>query len=230
MKTNHLLASVAFTAVLIVTLPAHAQLLGGGMHGGVTSMQAATFGGGIGTPGSAASGRTDASDSARAGGRVPGVGRVDRTARAAEQESGHDVRGTKTDAAVADRRSVATGDAAVGTTRAAAGTAAATGVSAAGQGEAQARNVDAAGAAAGGLAVTEEPRTKAKADSSKPSTSQPARTSKPDSPRTPRHSSPTGNEPTGNDGKTPRSAGPHGGTNADVSADASASASASATH
>ena len=229
MKRNHLLASAAFTAVLLVTLPAHAQLLGGGMHGGVTSMQAAKFGGGIGTRGSAASGRTDVSDSARAGGRGPGGGRVDRTAKAAEQKSGRDVRGAKTDAAVAGRRSAAAGDAAgdaaVGTTRAAAGTAAATGISAAGQGEVQARNVDTAGAVAGGLSVTEEPRTKAKAGSSKPSTSQPARTSKPDSPSTPRHSSTPGNE-----GKTPRSAGPHGETNAEASADASASASASATH
>jgi hypothetical protein len=221
MKTNHLLASAAFTAVLVVTLPAHAQLLGGGMHGGVTSMQAATFGSGTGTRGSTASGRTDVSDSAGAGGRVHGVGRVDRTAKAAAQATGRDVRGAKTDAAVAGRQSVAAGNAAVGTTRAAAGTAAATGVSAAGQGEAQARNADTAGAVASGLSVTEEPRTKAKAGSSKPSTSQPARTSKPDSPSTPRHS-----PPAGNGGETPRSGGPRGEANAD----ASASVSASATH
>jgi hypothetical protein len=220
MRTNHLLASAAFAAVLVVTVPAHAQLLGGGMHGGVTSMQAATFGSGIGTRGAAASGQTDASDSARAGGRVHGVARGDRTAKAAAQATGRDVRGAKTDAAVAGRQSVATGNAAMGTTRAAAGTAAATSASAAGQGEAQARHVDTAGAVAGGLSVTEEPR-KAKADSSKPSTNQPARTSKPDSPSTPRHS-----PPAGNGGETPRSAGPRGEANAD----ASASVSASATH
>ena len=41
MKTNHLLASAAISAMLVVTLPAHAQILGGGMHGGVGGMQSA---------------------------------------------------------------------------------------------------------------------------------------------------------------------------------------------
>ena len=34
MKTNHLLASAALAAVLVMTSPAQAQLLGGGVRGG----------------------------------------------------------------------------------------------------------------------------------------------------------------------------------------------------
>jgi len=217
MKTNHLLASAAFTAVLFVMLPAHAQLLGGGAHGRVTGTQAATLGGGTSDRG--AVGRADVSDSARAGGRVAGVGRVNRTVKAGAQATGRNVQSAKADTAVAARQSAAAGGTAVGTARAAAaGTAAAGSATAAGQEQAQARHLDTAGAVAGGLSFTEEPHPKAETGSSKPSASQPARTSKPGSPSTPRHSSPSGNS-----GETPRSAGLQGETNADASASVTAS-------
>ena len=90
MKTNHLFASAAYAAALVVALPAHAQILGGGMHGGVSGMQTATFGGGFGTPRSAVSGQTDLSASARARGRVDGLGRLDRTAQSGTQQAARD--------------------------------------------------------------------------------------------------------------------------------------------
>jgi hypothetical protein len=241
MKTNHLFASAAYAAVLVAALPAHAQILGGGMHGGVTGMQAATFGGGFGAVGRSASGRTDLSASGRADGRVDGVGRVDRTAKEGTQEAARDAGHAKADAAVAGRQTVGAGEfeaskagnAALGTTRAAAGSTAATSVTAAGQGEAQARNVDAVGALGGGLSATEVPGAKLGAGNPKPSAGQPAATTKPDSLGTPRHSSASGDSvssapstKTSNGDETRRSAGSQG----EADANASASVNASATH
>ena len=193
MKRNHLFASAAIGAVLAGTLPAQAQILGGGMRGGVSGMQTSTFGGGFGALHSAASGQTDLSASARARGRVDGLGRLDRTAKTRTQETGRDTGRAKADAALAGRGAVSAGefeatkasDAALGTTRAAAGSTAAASVAAAGQGERQVRNVDAPGAVAGGLSTTEASGTKTEAGNSKPSVGQPV---KPDNAGGPPHS------------------------------------------
>src|SRR6202008_448876 len=67
MKRNHLFASAAIGAVLAATLPVHAQMLGGGVHGGVSSTQSARFGGGFRPTHSAVSNQTDLSAAARAG-------------------------------------------------------------------------------------------------------------------------------------------------------------------
>jgi hypothetical protein len=195
-KTNHLFASAAIGAVLVVTLPVHAQTLGGGMRGGASSIQSATLGGGTGSMGRAASGRTDISASGRAGARVDGLGRVDRTAKTGMQEAGRDAGRAKADAAVAARGTVGASESAgskasdtvFGATRAAARATAATSATGAGQSEAQVRSVDAAGAVAGGLSTTEVPGTKAATGTSKPSPGEPL---KPDRTGRPSHSSAT---------------------------------------
>jgi hypothetical protein len=239
MKRNHLFASAAIGAVLVATLPAQAQILGGGMHGGVSGMQTATFGGGFGTPRSAVSGQTDLSASARARGRVDGLGRLDRTAQSGTQQAARDAGRAKADAAVAGRGAVSAGefeatkasDAALGTTRAAAGSTAAASLTAAGQGQAQVRNVDAPGAVAGGLSTTEASGTKTEAANSKPSAGQPV---KPDSAGSPPHSSATRDrgspapdsksESGSHSGETARSSGSHGAIDANASAAENASA------
>src|SRR5580692_8712510 len=188
MKTNHLFASAAYAAALVVALPAHAQILGGGMHGGVTGMQAATVGGGFGAVGRSASDRTPLSAPGPVDGRVDGLGRVDRSAKAGTQQATRDAGHAKADAAVAGHQAVDAGEfeaskgsnAALSKTRAAAGSTAATSVTAAGQGEAQARNADAVGALDGGLS----PGAKPGADNPEPSTGRRATTTKPDSPST----------------------------------------------
>jgi hypothetical protein len=197
MKTNHLFASAAIAAVLAGALPAQAQILGGGIHGGVTDMQAATFGGGLAPVHSAASGQTDLSAAGRAGARVNGLDRVDRPAKTATHEAVRDAGDTKASAAGALRESVGAGEsaastaskAAQGTARAAVGSAAATGVTAAGQAEASAANVDTVGAGAGALSVGEVPRAKAEPGSSKHSSGQPVTTTKPNGAGSTRHSS-----------------------------------------
>ena len=63
MNRNHLFATAAITALLAGTLPAQAQMLGGGIRGGVSGMQAATFGGGFATMHSAGTRQTDISAS-----------------------------------------------------------------------------------------------------------------------------------------------------------------------
>jgi hypothetical protein len=233
MKRNHLFASAAIGAVLVATLPAQAQILGGGMHGGVSGMQTATFGGGFGTLHSAASSQTDLSASAGARGRVDGLGRLDRTAKTGTQETGRDAGRAKADAAVAGRGAVSAGefeatkasDAALGTTRAAGGSTAAASLTAARQGEVQVRNVDAAGAVAGGLSTTEASGTKTEAAKSKPSAGQPV---KPDSAGSPPHSSaahdrgspaPESKSEGGSySGETARSSGSHDAIDANASA------------
>lgn len=194
MKRNHRFASAAIGAVLVVTLPVHAQTLGGGLHGGVSSMQSARFGGGFPPTHSAVSSQTDLSASARTGPRVDGLGRVDRTAKTGMQEAGRDAGRAHADAAVAARGAVGASesaaskasDTAFGATRAAAGATAATSVTAAGQGEAQVRNVHATGAVAGGLSTTEGSGTKAATGTSKPAPGEPL---KPDRAARPPHAS-----------------------------------------
>jgi hypothetical protein len=196
MKRNHLFASAAIGAVLVVTLPVHAQGLGGGLHGAVGSMQSARFGGGFPPTRSAVSSQTDLSASARTGARVDGLGRVERTAKTGMQEAGRDAGRANADAAVAARGAVGASesaaskasDTALGATRAAAGTTAATSVTAAGQSEAQVRSVHAAGAVAGGLSTTEGSGTKAATAISKPSPGEPL---KPDRAGRPPHLSST---------------------------------------
>jgi hypothetical protein len=143
------------------------------------------FGGALGAMGNVASGGTDLSASGRAGGRVEGLGRVDRTANAGAQEAARDARHAKAAAATASRQTVDAGEseaskasnAALATARAAARTGAATSVTAAGQGQAQARNSDAGGAVAAGVAVAES--SGAKADNSKALSGQPVAMPKP---------------------------------------------------
>jgi hypothetical protein len=196
MKRNQLFASAAIGAVLVVTLPVHAQIPGGGVRGGVSSMQSTRLGGGFGPTHGAVSSQTDLSVSARAGTRVDGLGRVDRTAKTGTQEAGQDAGRTKADAAVAARGAVGASESAaskardtgLGAARAAAGSTAATSVTAAGQGKAQVRSVDTAGAVAGGLSTTERSGTKAATGSSKPSAAEPV---KPDSAGRPPDSSAT---------------------------------------
>ena len=239
MKRNHLFASAAIGVVLVVTLPAHAQVLGGGMRGGVSGMQAARFGGGFGTVHSAATSQTDLSASGRSGARVDGLGRLDRTAKTGMQEAGRDAGRAKADALVAGRSAAGAGEseasrasaAALGTTRAAAGSTAATSVTAAGQGEAQVRSVEAAGGIAGGLSGTEVSGTKAATGTSKPSPGEPM---KPDRAGSPPHSSAKydkgspapKSEGGSHSGETARSTGSQG----EIDANASAAADASAAH
>jgi len=220
--------------VLVATLPVHAQILGGGMHGGVSGMQTARFGGGFGPMRSAATSQTDLSASARAGGRVDGLGRVDRTAKTGTQEADRDAGRAKTNAVAAGRGAASPGefeankasDAALGRTRAAAGSTAAASVTAAGQGEAQVRNVEAPGAVAGGLSTTEGSGTKAATGTSKPSPGEPL---KPDRAGRPPHSSaapaPQPKSESASDGaETPRSTGSQGEIDTNASAAVSASA------
>jgi hypothetical protein len=229
MKRNHLFASAAIGAVLVVTLPVQAQILGGGMHGGASSMQSARFGGGFGPMHSAVSSQTDLSASTRA--RVDGLGRVDRTAKTGTQEAGQDAGRAKTDAVVAGRGAVGASesaaskasDTAFGATRAAAGATAATRVTAAGQSEAQVRSVDATGAVVGGLSTTEGSGTKAATGTSKP---EPL---KPDTVGRPPHSSATPapqpkSEGASNGAETARSTGGQGEIDTNASTAVSASA------
>jgi trimeric autotransporter adhesin len=183
MKRNHLFASAAIGAVLAVMLPAQAQILGGGMRGGVSGVQTATFGGEFGTLHSAANSQTDLSASARARGGVDGLGRLDRTAKTRTEETGRDARRAKADAAVAGRGAVSAGefeatkasDAARGTTRATAASTAATSATAVGQGETPVRKVGALGAVAGGLSTAEASGMKTEAANSTPSAVQPVK-------------------------------------------------------
>jgi hypothetical protein len=240
MKTKHLYASAALAAVLAMALPTQAQVLGGVMHGGVSGMPGHTFDGGLGAMGNVASGGTDLSAAGRAGGRVEGLGRVDRTANAGAQEAARDARHAKAAAATAGRQTVDAGEseaskasnAALATARAAARTGAATSVTAAGQGQAQARNIDTGAAVAGGVAAAES--SGAKADNSKPLSGQPVAMPQPEGLGIPRQSSPSRDsalsapQSTGSSvaGETTRS----GGTLGETDANASASVNASATH
>jgi hypothetical protein len=224
MKRNHLFASAAIGAVLTVTLPAQAQIRGGGVHGGVSAMQTSTFHGGLGPMHSAASNQADLSASGRAGARVDGL-RVDRTANAGAQAAAGDARRAKDNAAIAGRETVGAGeteaskasDAALGTTRAAASSTVAASVAAAGQAKTQVRNVDTVGAVAGGLSA---------------SAGKSVTTTKPEGASRPPHSSGTSgrgspapkSEGASNGGDTPRGAGTHGG---ETDAEASASVNAS---
>jgi hypothetical protein len=222
MKRNHLFASAALGAVLVATLPVHGQILGGGMHGGVSGMQTARFGGGFGPMRSAATSQTDTSASARAGGRVDGLGRVDRTAKTGTQQADRDAGRAKTNAVEATKAS----DAGVGRTRAAAGSTAAASVTAAGQGEAQVRKVEAPGAVAGGLSTTEGSGTKAATGTSKPSAGEPQ---KPERAGSAPHSSTAPapqpkSEGASDAAETPRSTGSQGEIDTNASAAVSASA------
>ena len=197
MKRNHLFASAAI-ACCVGCDAACSCADSGWRHARRGNQHAVSHGSVVGSVPvrSAASSQTDLSASARAGGRVDGLGRVDRTAktggargrsRCRARQGGCRRRGPERRGAGESAASKAS-DAALGTTRAAAGATAATSVTAAGQGEAQVRSVDAAGAVAGGLSITEESRTKAATGSSKPSPGEPV---KPDTAGRPSHSSAT---------------------------------------
>jgi hypothetical protein len=234
MKRNHLFASAAVGAVLVVTLPVHAQVLGGGMHSGASSVQSARIAGGSGPMRSALSSQTNLSASARAGARVDGLGRIDQTAKTGTQEAGRDAGRAKADAAVVGRGAMGVSesaksrasDTAFGATRAAAGATTATSVTAAGQSEARVRSVDTAGAVAGGLSTTEGLGTKAATGSAKPSPGDPL---KPDTAGRSSQSSATPapqpkSEGGTNGAETARNTGSQGeiGTNASTAVGASA--------
>jgi hypothetical protein len=239
MKRNHLFASAAIGAVLAATLPAQAQILGGGTRGGVSGMQTATFGGGFGAPHGAARSQTDLSASGRARGQVDGLGRLDRTAKTGTQQAARDAGRAKADTAVAGRGAVSAGkveatkasDAALGTTRAAAGSTAAASATAAGQGETPVRKVDALGAVAGGLSTAEESGMKPEAANSRPSAGQPVKTDSAGSPPQPSAAHDRGSpapesksEAGSHSGETARSSGSHGAIDANASAAVKASA------
>ena len=211
MKRNHLFASAAIATALIVTLPAQAQILGGGLNGAVHGMPPSAVGSGFASFRGVNS--TDLSASGQAATRVDGLGRVDRTAVASAHEAGRDAGRAKADATRAGRQAVGAGEAEVskadtaarGTARAVTQTAAAATVTAAAEGGAQTRNLDSTAGVAGGLSSTKPPATTPHTGGSEPSLNQPVTTKKPE---------------------TPRDIPPASGTEAN----ASASANASATH
>jgi hypothetical protein len=236
MKTNHLLASAAISAMLVATLPAHAQILGG-VHGGGGGMQSAAFGGGFGGSSAAARGMTDMSAVGRTRAPVTGLGHADHTAQTGTQAAARDAGHTKGDAAVARRQASGAGDLAgsnandivVGTTRPAASSTATTTESAAGQGEAQARRVNVAGVGAAGESSAAVPGAKPQTSSERSAGRVPANTKPGDGAGSARRSSaasPGGvtTADTGDGGEAAHGAG----MNAD--ADTNASVSASAAH
>src|SRR5207302_263300 len=89
MKIHHLFTSAAIAAVLAVAAPAHAQILGGGAHGGLGG----TLGGGIGGMGGpmndgvggSVRGGARGSVQGGAGGELDGLGRAERTVGAGTQ-------------------------------------------------------------------------------------------------------------------------------------------------
>jgi hypothetical protein len=184
MKRNHLFASAAIGFMLVATLPVQAQRLGGGLHGGVSSIQSAR----LGPTRDSVNSQTDLSASARAGARVDGLGRADQTAKTGLQEAGRDAGRAKADAVVAGRGAVGASESA--TSRASdtafGATRVATGVTATGQSEARVRSVDTTRAVAGGVSTTAGSGTKAATGTSKPSAHEPR---KPDSAVRPLHSS-----------------------------------------
>src|SRR5580704_12087209 len=83
MKTNLLFTSAAVAAVLVMTTPAHAQVLGAGARGGAAGALAGSFGGVSGVGGMAdMNGRMSAASDASARGGFPRRA-VDRSARTA---------------------------------------------------------------------------------------------------------------------------------------------------
>lgn len=93
MRTNHLFASAAIAAVLVATAPAQAQRLGGGVHGGLSARQGATFAEGFGRVHGGAGGEASASATGRAGVHTQQTDRVGTAAKA----GAHDfVRGAQT--------------------------------------------------------------------------------------------------------------------------------------
>ncbi len=84
MKRNHLIASSAVTLVLLVTVPANAQILGG-IHGGVGGMANGAFGGGLGPIGRLPNPQPDVTTSGRADASVNGLGHLDKATGTATQ-------------------------------------------------------------------------------------------------------------------------------------------------
>jgi len=97
MKMN-LFASVAIAAVMAVTAPAHAQILGGGLRGSVSGMQGATFGDGFGNMRAFARDQAVVSASGHVGGRVDAMERVGKTARIGTRDAVRSAETTKADA------------------------------------------------------------------------------------------------------------------------------------
>ncbi|GAC1697389.1 MAG: hypothetical protein PVS2B3_08830 [Steroidobacteraceae bacterium] len=226
---NQLFSRAVIAAALVVTLPAHAQLLGGGMHGGLTSMQGATVGGGFGTVHGTGGGDAEFSANNRAE-RIAGAG-----ARDANRAAGH----AATDASMSGQRATGAAqtaasrarDGAQGTAGTAEGSVSAIGAAGVTQSESQSRTLDVAGSGASALSFRGTPAAKPEAgDASKPSTAKPQAT-RPNGAGAPRHPD---TQPR-HGGDTPRGGTTHGGTTqsgttqSDTNAGASASASASAT-
>lgn len=162
MKTHHFIVSTAVTLALLVTMPAHAQILGG-MHGGVGGMASGAFGGGLGNIGRIPSPQPDATASGRADGSVNGLGHLDKAAGATTQATKNSA--TRAKDAVSQAGSKAAGakelaqskaqDAASGAAAEVSRSAAATTASGAGDGEAQLGNTGASGSLQGMLSGTE---------------------------------------------------------------------------
>ena len=234
MKTNHLLASAAISAMLVATLPAHAQILGS-VHGGGGGMQSAAFGGGFGGSSAAARGMTDVSAVGRTRAPMTGLGHADHSAETGTQSAARDAGHAKTDADVARRQTSGAGelagsnanDVVVGTTRTAASSTATTTESAAGQGETQARSVNVAGVGAAGESAAGVPRAKPQTGNEHSAGRVPSNTKPDDGAGSARRSSATSpggvtTADTGDGGETAHGAG--------MNADANASVSASAAH
>lgn len=175
MKTKHLFASAGIATALMVTLPAQAQILGGGLNGAVGGMPPSAVGGGFATLRGVNG--TDLSASGQAGTRVDGLGRVDRTAMAGAREAGRDVGRAKADSALAGRQAVGAGKAEVSKVTQ---TAAAATVTAAAEGGAQTRNLDTTAGLAGGLSGTKLPATTPHTGGSKSELEKPVTTTKPE--------------------------------------------------
>jgi hypothetical protein len=109
MRTNHLFASAAIAAVLVATAPAQAQRLGGGVHGGLSARQGATFAEGFGRVHGGAGGEASASATGRAGVRTQQTDRVGTAAKAGAHDSVRGAQTVKGDAQATGRGAMQTG-------------------------------------------------------------------------------------------------------------------------
>lgn len=104
MKTNHLFACSAIAAVFVAMAPAHAQLLGGGLRGGVSGMQSATLGGGFAPARGSFNDQTAASVSGHASAPTHAIDRASKAAKSGANEGRQPGERLKMDAVTTGRR------------------------------------------------------------------------------------------------------------------------------
>lgn len=109
MKTKYLFASSAIAAVFVAMAPAHAQILGGGLRGGVTGMQSATFGDGFGRVRGSVNDQTAASVSGHARAPTHAIDRASQVAKSGASEGMQAGERTKNDAVTEGRRAADVG-------------------------------------------------------------------------------------------------------------------------